>query len=219
MSAAAIKLTCPQCNKTLQVPPVLQGKKVRCSGCTATLLVPAAAAPAAAKAAAAKAEAPAPPPTKPDGMTNEEWGVITGYGLKKESDAPRCPFCANDLEDERQVVCLNCGYNLLTRDRLPQRVLQPVTLGQHLLWLLPGIACLLVALLFVGLIVAIWTGTPDLSPIYMDWIQTMKWSRVYSTVACLFVIWSTGYFAFRRLVLNFHPPEVEKHLGKDGEEE
>ena len=30
--------------------------------------------------------------------------------------AARCPSCANELLSEKDIICVTCGYNLLTRE-------------------------------------------------------------------------------------------------------
>ena len=46
--ADTIPVTCPECDKSMQVPAKLAGKKIRCKGCETTITVPA---PKAAKTA------------------------------------------------------------------------------------------------------------------------------------------------------------------------
>src|SRR5262245_16137731 len=107
--AGELKVTCGQCRKVMQVPEVLAGKRIKCRGCSSTLMVPKPAPPKAAAAAA---------PLKP----GEVFEKAVAYGVEKLDEQVRCAFCANDLEDG-QVVCLKCGYNMQTRERHGVRVL------------------------------------------------------------------------------------------------
>lgn len=198
--AATIVISCPKCKKSVKAPAAVQGRRVRCKGCNTVF-----------QATVAGAAPQKSPPAAP---TDEEWAEIKAYGIVVEKDLPRCPYCAWELESSEAVVCLNCGYNLRTRQRLTEKILEPVTVGDYILWLLPGIACALAVLFFGAVIVILWTGTPDLSFMYMGWTQRYKWARVYGTVLAATIIWVTGAFAIRRLILNPHPPEREKKLRK-----
>jgi ribosomal protein S27E len=205
---ATISISCPKCKKSITVPEELKGKKIKCKGCGEVLSLPG--------GPPEKGDPRKPANAPADGKQgdDEEWGIVKAYGVTKESDLPRCPFCAWELESDTAVVCLHCGYNLQTRERLQEKVLQPVTGGDYFLWLLPGMICVAVALFFVGLIVVLWTGVPDLSFIGMRWVQEMQWTRVYGSVLCGFAIWFSGFFAVRRLILRPHPPEKEKKKKK-----
>lgn len=234
--AGPIQVVCSGCQTKYQVPPVLAGKKIRCKSCGGAIAVPgvaakakaaaakpaAAATPVAAKPAAGKpsASAAAPAGTAAPGAS-EEWGQISAYEVIKEVDLPRCPHCAHDME-EGEIVCLNCGYNTITRERLPNKVLEPVTGGDYFMWLLPGIVCVVFALLFLVLAQSIFTQVPYLS--FLDdlgfyYSSENKAIPSYLAVFFAFDIWGLGYFAFRRLVLNPHPPDKEKKLDKQAEED
>jgi DNA-directed RNA polymerase subunit RPC12/RpoP len=205
--AVTISVACPKCKKGFKVPDTVQGKKIKCKDCGNVFPVAAPGKPGGKAAPAAKA-----------GAKDEEWGVITAYGMTKDKDAPRCPFCANDLEDEEQIVCLHCGYNLLTRERLGFQALEPLTPADWLMWQGPAVLCLLVALAFGGLIAIFWIGSPSLDPVYLGWVQEWEMARVYGSLVCAAAIWFAGYFAIKRLVFHPRPPEREKRLGKEGNE-
>jgi hypothetical protein len=201
--AGVFTVACPKCKKVMQVPEVLAGKRIRCRGCNATLSVP----KAATKPAAATAKA---------SEHHDEWGPATAYGMTKEDDKPRCPFCANDIE-EGQAVCLTCGYNLLTRERSATLVLHPHSGMDYFLWLLPGILCAILLLASVAMIVILWTGTPSLGATMQEWFQDWRWGRVYASIFFGFIIWWTGRFSVKRLIKHPHPPEVEKHSHEENE--
>ena len=205
---ATISVTCPACGKVMNAPEVLRGKKIRCKGCDGVVTVGTPAAAAAAPAVPAPAA-----PAAPAAGHSEEWGVVSAYGMTKDVDKPRCPFCAIDLE-EGQADCLRCGYNLVTRERHEPKVLEPVTPGEYFVWLLPGMFGFLGVLLCVGGLVIVWTGVPDLSDIGFRWTQDWRWGRVYATCFLGFVMWSCGVVAVKRLIYNPHPPEEEKAKGE-----
>jgi ribosomal protein S27E len=225
--ASALVVTCSGCQTRYQVPPVLAGKKIRCKNCGGVSQVPAG---GAAKVIAAR-EAPASPkateaepsaaasPLGPQAPRSEEWGAITAYTVIREKDKPRCPHCAHDME-EGEIVCLNCGYNTMTRERLPNRVLEPVTGWDYALWLLPGILCALLSLYFLFSVQAVFTHFPYVATAdFIYYTQDNKAIPCYVSIFWLTIAYFCGKFAVKRLILNPHPPEVEKHLHKQEEEE
>ena len=208
---AALLVVCSGCQTRYQVPPVLAGKKIRCKNCGGVIPVPRVAATAkpVAKATPKPQTADAPAPKA------EEWGQITAYEVITEKDKPRCPHCAHDM-DEGEIVCLNCGYNTMTRERLPAQVLEPVTGSDYFMWLLPGIICAVLALFSLFMLQSIFTRFPYLE--FLDWMyfDRLENKAIPSYMAIFFImdIWGLSYFAVKRLILNPHPPDVVKHLEK-----
>jgi hypothetical protein len=194
--AGVIKVSCPKCKKAMQVPEVLAGKRIRCRGCNATLMI-------------AQREVKQAAATSPAALHEDEFNVKGTYGVTVESDKPRCPFCAGDIE-EGQAVCLTCGYNLLTRERSETRVLYAVHGSDYFLWLLPGIICVFVILGCIGVIAMLWSGVPAFGGVMQEWFQDWRWGRVYASIFFAFIIYACGRFAYKRLIKNPHPPEIEK---------
>ncbi len=217
--ATTIVITCPDCKKQLKGPAELAGKKVRCKSCGHIFTVKAGAdtpapAPAGKKAApaqkdgkgaprsAAKANAEPRPATEEDDKRP--------YGFRDVVLTPRCPHCAAEFEDEEQVICLNCGYNKDSRQRMATVKTVETTTLEYMIWLMPGIICAILAFALLGVIGLLWYlhykyGTGD------DW----KWYghfalSVWGSVISAGIAWVAGKFAFRRLVLNPHPPEKIK---------
>ncbi len=190
----AIDVSCPQCQKKIKATEALRGKKVRCKGCEHIFAIPAAgpAKPASAKAA------------------SDDDGPITAYGVnnKEDSALPRCPHCANELESETARICLHCGYDTVTRQRLGTKRTYELTAGDRSAWLLPGFLALggIVLLLFFDLFVLlavpkIFDETSDFS--FLNSRGLKLWSVIISIVLAL----GLGKFAFARLILNPTPPE------------
>ena len=182
--AATITVSCPKCKKTIKAPESLKGKKIKCKGCgTAFPVVEA----------------------KPK---DEEWGVVKAYGMTAEDDTPRCPFCTQELEDENAVICLHCGYNLQTRERIQARVLQRTGASDYIVHLLPGIACAVAFLCILGTLIWIWIiFWPKVN--FDEPASTLS-VPVYLSVACLGAMAFFGGFAVKRLIMNPRPPEKEK---------
>jgi len=183
-----IQASCPKCNKVFKAPTTLLGKKVKCKGCSQVIPVI-------------------------EKQEDEEWTQnVKAYAVGANEDLAvvRCPFCANELESEAVVVCINCGYNLQTRQRMKTQVFNPITKMDVFVWLLPPIGCSLGALLAIFLIVSIWTGWPDLEPLYLGWMQTTEMGSVYMTVIFGFAAFACGSFAIKRFVFQPTPPMLEK---------
>lgn len=222
--ATTITISCPKCEKQIKAPAELAGKKIRCKECQHVFVVPA---PTPVKGAPTPADkggkpvkaAPAgkgdkgakPAPKKAPDDEDEEGA--NPYGVTTESLLPRCPFCAKELKSEEQVICLHCGYNRRTRERVRQKKTYETTRGDQFIWLLPGILCALGVLLMIGAIVVFWTLFPKLAADYdNDWWSIFfgLWARLWGTVICLFIGFFLGKFAVKRLILNPTPPEKEK---------
>lgn len=172
MSTRAV--TCPNCQKAIQVPSEAAGKKIKCKACEHVFPVPAAddapkpakAKPATAKPAQAKAKpakakpaeptsppaANAPIPFKDDDEDEDVVGAkpkAYGVNADPDDDIPRCPFCAVDLDPPDTKICLNCGYDLTERKRHRTVKTYALTGGDIFKWWLPAIIWAIV-LLFCG---------------------------------------------------------------------
>ena len=189
------------------------------------------AAPGKAKAAKKKAEEPppeeeplpvaadAPLPFKDD---DDEDGPKE-YGVVKEGEIPRCPHCAVELDPPDTKVCLNCGFDMRQRRRHSSKKVYEHTQGDYIMHWLPAIIWLVVmiALIVVTVICFLrmrgWlvgsfldkeeknavTGEPEF------YIGSGCFVMVV-TLITLAVCVSGGIFSYKRLVLNWRPPEVEK---------
>lgn len=206
--AGSLTVTCDKCKKVMQVPEVLAGKRIRCRGCEATLTVSKPVPPAAKVKAEVKAAAKTG--AKDESKPLEIYEKATAYGIVKLDEQLRCAFCAADMEDG-QVVCLNCGYNMRTRDRHNTRMLHVTTGGDYFLWHLPAVLCTIVVLCCIAGIVIVWTGTPDLGGDLGELIQQWKWGAVYTTCFLAFLIFISARFAVSRFFYHPHPPEIEKY--------
>ncbi len=159
MSTRAV--SCPNCQKEIQVPAEAAGKKIKCKACQHVFPVPPAAdapkpvarakpaqaKPAQAKPAQAKptsppADAAAPIPFKDDDEDEDVVGAKPkAYGVTADpdEDIPRCPFCAIDLDPPDTKICLNCGYDLTARKRHRTVKTYALTGGDIFKWWLPAI--------------------------------------------------------------------------------
>lgn len=185
MAAASISITCPQCQKQYKAPAELAGKRIRCKQCGHAFAV----------------ESP-PPSARPAEVEEEKHS----YGIQEAAElTPRCPFCAEELPSAEAVICLKCGYNMKTRQRLQTKRVAHITFQDRFLWLLPGMVCVLLILTLIVLDI-----------LYVTWQPNERWAwawlawgglKVWGVILSLFVIFFAARFAFRRLIREPTPPE------------
>lgn len=187
--ASPIVVACPQCRKQLKVPAEALGKRLRCK-CGHVF-------------AAGSAQARPEAEPEDDGR---------GYGVAEdEAAAPRCPHCANELENADARICLHCGYDTVTRQRVGTKKVAATTGGDQMMWLMPGFAALAGILTLIGFDVLYALLLPR-------WLKGGDWEaityggfRVWIVVATLFGMFFLGKFAVQRLLLHPKPPEREVH--------
>jgi DNA-directed RNA polymerase subunit M/transcription elongation factor TFIIS len=214
--AATITVVCPECSKTMHAPADFAGKKVRCKACghifRASPAPPAGAIARSAEsksAAAAKVTKSAPIAPVSD---DDEDGDGNPYLVTSDTKNSRCPECANEMEGEDAIICLHCGYNTVTREKLAMRKVHEITSADRFLWLLPGFICggivlflLLFDLLFCLLVQA--DRNSSWFVLLMAWSGTKMWVCIGS----IFFMFFAGRFAYLRLILHPNPPEIEHH--------
>jgi hypothetical protein len=206
--ASAIVVACPACQKQIKAPPEIQGKKVRCKGCGQIFPVPGntPAASAGQPQAAAPKPAAAARPIDEDDEGPQHYGVI-----KDESPLPRCPHCAKEMESAEAVICLNCGYNTRSRQRVETKKTYETTQGDRVSWLLPGFLCIGGIFVLILLDLFYCLLYPSLVKGSDDWEWTASGGfRVWAVVGSIFVGVALGRFAYQRLVLQPEPPEIVK---------
>jgi hypothetical protein len=216
--ASTVTITCPECDKTLRAPSEVLGKKIRCKGCGATFSARAAAdedddapPPRPKKAPAAKAVPARPKNDKPKAKADDDDDDASGYGVTTEYLGPRCPSCANAMEEE-QRICLTCGYDTETRVQSRTRKVRHTSGGDIFLWLLPGILCaiLTLGLLTAQLLYIIFIVRETFGDAWYDFIGSLG-MKVWTSVVVLFICYYAGKYAIIRLCIDNTPPEVELH--------
>jgi hypothetical protein len=213
--ATTILIVCPECGKQIKAPENVLGKRVRCKFCQASFTAskgPAKGPPGKPGKAAQKPAGPAKPskPAKP--VDDDDDDDPNPYGMSEVSLAPRCPECANEME-EGDIICLICGYNTQTRERYKTTKTYDNTIGDQIVWLLPGILCVLVVLGVILFDVWYLMKINDLIEEEASWYLYM-WRhhgiKTWVVIMSLIIIFFTGRFAIKRLIINYARPEVEK---------
>src|SRR5271165_804054 len=106
-------ITCPECRKKFKGKENLVGKRIKCPLCATPFVVPGEKNEDATKPAAVAAENSAPaaeskPPLAFANDDDEEKDQPKSYGVTELDIAPRCPNCANLMENEKAFICLFC---------------------------------------------------------------------------------------------------------------
>jgi hypothetical protein len=206
--ASTIKIACPECDKQIQAPPQVVGKKIRCKACGHTFV---------ARAAGGEVKkSPPAKPKKPDPkvigfVDDDEDDGVKQYDLTGIDESHRCPFCANAIE-EGDMVCLTCGYNLITREKGETRETHDTTAMDWIIWLLPGIACVITILMLItfDVLYCLFISSIFDPETWYGFILCHSGWKMWLVILSLFVIYYCGKFAVKRLILNYTPPEVEK---------
>lgn len=207
---ATLAISCPKCESQIKVPPELEGKKIRCKECSYVFVVKA---PPGAKAAA-KADKPDKKEVKEKqvaaNVEDEDDDDGKAYGVTDQSLLPHCAFCAKEMDSEDQVVCLHCGYNHRTRERIQTEKTLAPTGGQWFFHLLPGIICAFFMLLFLSDIPLTWINREEHYTAYGEDALFNPYGlglSIWRTVIGLFIAFFLGRYAVKRLILNPKPRE------------
>jgi hypothetical protein len=219
--AGTIVITCPDCEKQTKVPDNLAGKKVRCKGCGGVIPVP---------QKRTIDTRMATPEVKKKLRPSEEEDASKPYGVEEISVAPRCPHCAYEMEPPDAVICLHCGYNMTKRRRVESRKVYEYSSNDWMLWLGPGVACAIAFFGLIGFCVFFHFWLPGLLMTKWDGLAEKGLNRfeivdqasdesylaylfhpgieTWIIVICIWLMWKSGKFAYKRLIVNYMPPEV-----------
>jgi hypothetical protein len=209
----------------MTVPEAVRGKKVRCKGCGGVVAVPAGGVDTRMRTEKAQAKATA------SAVQTEEDAAKNPYMVTETNLDPRCPHCAYALDPPDARICLHCGYDMVNRGRRPSIKTYERTAGDWFFWLLPGIACLIAFFLIIGAGIYYHYYLPydilkqkEAEELLSDRLGIFNHDpgpdaitymfhpgiEVWFAVAGLVLMWKTGKFAFKRLILNHTPTEKIK---------
>ncbi|MBA4065217.1 MAG: hypothetical protein C0501_16190 [Isosphaera sp.] len=228
--SSAVDLACPNCEKPLKVPPAVFGKRVKCKHCDHPFVAadPAAARPAKPARPGARPEPAPPPPPAPapaggaalrfadddDGPQKIE--------VVQESDTPRCPHCAQELDPPDAKVCIHCGFNNQTRTKAETKRVWAPTTEDWIIHLGPGVAAVATIISLIALNVTCFLQMREwLTGTFLDMEEkdaagrqrfyihpaAFKFAVLAMTIPAVV---AAGRFAYDRLVRNNRPEEKVK---------
>jgi DNA-directed RNA polymerase subunit RPC12/RpoP len=210
---AGVVVTCPECAKKFRPKADVQGKKIKCPFCAHPFVVPAAkganpdkkAKAAAAKNGKAKPAAAAKSQAEQD-MDDEN---VDPYGVKHVELVPRCPNCTEEMENEHATICLNCGYNTMSRQWGKTEKTIGLTFERHLTYLLPAMGSATFSVFAVIFLLYYTIVSPyDVEGTMMSFTNSEA-IRMWTTLALLFVIWVAGMFCFKKFIKKPKPDEIK----------
>jgi hypothetical protein len=149
------------------------------------------------------------PAAKPKASDDDEDDEV--YNVKAVELAPRCPFCAKELDPPDAVICIHCGYNTITRQRATTKKVYETTAQDIFLWMLPGIMGIIGIILLIVMDVLAYQRLPP-------WLEANEWDKLVTPGVCvfwvifpsLFMMYRAGKIAVYRLIIQPKPPEREK---------
>ena len=220
-------IRCPECDSKFKSTTDKEGKKVHCPLCADTFKVtadmislPKASkspdAPKKAKPAADEKPAEVEPlalvPTgAPSANHDDEDEDENPYGMIQVKVAPRCPSCANELISAKDVICVHCGYNLLTREVGETKKLYALTSEEHWAHLAPALLALafafieLLSILYYCLVLPYHVADSWLS----WWLDSEPTRLFYTTINMMLMYWA-GNWGLQHVIFKPKPPEREK---------
>lgn len=202
---------CPECEKRIKGVDNQPGKKCRCPFCKALFVIgetkAAKAAPAPKQAKAAAKPGPKAPASAMDEFTSD----LNPYDVGSALPTHRCPNCANEMENPEATICLECGYNTMTRTWGRTVKTLGVTTEQHAGYLLPGF-------LVLGFILILILTQASFCIQFPVVVHPSSWMaladhesiRLWGTFVVISIIWTAGQFCLNRLVIKPKPDEVVK---------
>jgi len=233
---ATVDVSCPNCEKTLKVPPSVFGKRVKCKYCEQPFVVrdpdeavasakptkPGKPGKVSAKPAASPPPPPAPEKPKSPFLDDDDEADARKIEVVIDDLDPRCPHCAQLLDPPDAKVCLHCGFNNMTRERAEQKTVWQPDAQDWIMHLLPGIIALVIciALLVLNIIAFIqmreWLGGSFLESDDVDAAGRKKMHIHPGAFKFLILGISIPIFvpavklAYKRLILDYRPPEQIK---------
>lgn len=226
--ADVIYITCPECDEKFKSTSDKEGKKVRCPECDEPFRVeedmitrpkkPKEPPKKPAKKSqetetGIKKMTPDPPPTKPTPAPAAETKDFdpdfdqddNPYAVEQVDVKPRCPNCAKEMADEKAFICLNCGYNSLTREIGKTEKTVAITFEEHLAHLAGALGSLAMAVFIVIFLLWLCICAPYQVP-FLD----AEALRMWVTIIALFNVFGFGSYGLNKVVFDPKPKEKEK---------
>jgi DNA-directed RNA polymerase subunit RPC12/RpoP len=226
-------IRCPECDEKFKSSTDKEGTKVRCPECDEPFRVTAkmiskpkgakdfgiqkgasprprgdAPAPAGDFTLSADGTQPAPPPEANGDSDVDEDG--NPYKVVEVKVAARCPSCAKELLSEKDIICVHCGYNLLTREVGATKRTIEMTAQDQLIHLGPALGALgfaiflLLALLYYCLIFP-----RQVADSWLDFNDSEPMRLFAIVISCFLLFWA-GSYSMGQFIFSPKPKEREK---------
>jgi hypothetical protein len=228
--ASPVEMQCPECEKSLKIPPAVFGKKIKCKFCQHIFVVKDP--NSAAKNKPGKpikpakpeekpvVESPPPPPVKKNLWDDDE--DAKDVSLIEEEDVARCPHCTMELDPPDAIICVHCGFNNRTRVKADTKTVWAPDVMDWFMHLLPGflaLAIMISALVFD--IICILRMREWLTDTFLesdDFDASGRKKMYVAPGAFIFlicfislgIILPCAKYAFKRLAINYRPVEQVK---------
>jgi predicted Zn finger-like uncharacterized protein len=242
-SAIGKKIRCKACEHTFVIEsprsaaPDEQAKKQAVKTAPDEKKKPAPAPEKKQPAQAAGKKQPSPPPAEakqdiaPMKFADDEEDDGQAYVMGQDTVASyRCPQCAAEMDGPEAIVCLECGFNTVTRTAARKRKTRENTGEDKFWWLFPGIMCCvgIVAMIgywcfhhfaLPGMVLDGFDEAIEAGMTRRDFLgqESTPWYGMFFSGAIdlwlliifLFISFGLGTFAVKRLILHPDPPELE----------
>jgi predicted Zn finger-like uncharacterized protein len=210
---ATMITSCPECKKQIKVPAEIAGKKIKCKACGTIFVATSTAVRPKSGQPESEGKPKQPEIYKP---VDDDEGDGKPYDITELDLTPRCPYCAHELDSEDQVICLNCGYNTMTRQMGQTRRIRDLSGWDWFWWLSPAILCVLLFSIcsIEAILQLIWflvlreEQTADVDPMARPCVSCC---HLWLGIFCIWIMYLTAKFSIRRLIFHPRPPEEELH--------
>src|ERR1019366_10396623 len=230
MDVNVVVVKCPECEKRFKPKGDVQGKKIRCPFCRAPSFVLAAKDGKPDKGKPDKAKAPKPQPKADEPIAMEpteaetkaaaeakvvadkaaadaEFDDKSAYDVKHVALVPRCPNCTAEM-GPHDIICLECGYNTLTREWGKTQKTKAITFKQELKYLGPALgAAAFILFSVVGLLYYTIVSPYDVDKTIFEFTNTEA-IRMWSTVIFLGWLFGAGTFCIKKFIEKPKPDEI-----------
>lgn len=207
--AAGVVVSCGECKKRFKPKGDVQGKRIKCPYCKGSISVP-------------KADVKAVPkkPEKPEAeMTAEEkaekakaefdaqFDDKSAYDVQHIELVPRCPNCTFEM-GPNDIICLNCGYNTLTREWGKTEKVVGLTWDRHLKHLGPAIgAACFVFFSVIGMVYFAILLPYDVNGTMFRFLDHES-MRMWGSVIFLLWLFGAGIFCVKKFIENPKPADI-----------
>ena len=229
MAVTAVVVTCPTCEKRFKPKGDVQGKRIKCPFCKEPIAVPAAKAIKQTKgkpdpkkaqedADAAAAAMLAMTPEEKEAADakaaeeareayNAQFDDKAAYDVKTVEMVPRCPNCTEEM-GPHDIICLECGYNTLTRDWGKTKKVVALTFERHLKYLAPALgAAGFVVFSVIGLLYFCVLSPYDTDKTMFEFTNSEA-IRMWTAVIFLGWLFGAGTFCIKKFIEKPLPDDI-----------